>query len=79
MARGDPPIELDALLRYWRGVYFATIALKGRIAKLGPEQRPAVLEVNAFQAMAKRYLDALGETAELHQFQRRAQRPPAKS
>lgn len=66
MARGDPAIELEALVPYWRGVYFATIALKGRIAKLGPEQRPAVQEVNGFQAMAKRYLDALSATAELH-------------
>jgi len=66
MARGDSPIELEALVPYWRGVYFATIALKGRIAKLGPEQRPAVQEVNDFQAMAKRYLDALTATSELH-------------
>jgi hypothetical protein len=66
VARGDPPIELDALVPYWRGVYYATIALEGRIAKLGTEQRPAVQEVHAFQAMAKRYQDALRETAELH-------------
>lgn len=43
--RGDPPAELDYLLAYYRGVYFATVALKGRLAKLGPECREGVREV----------------------------------
>jgi hypothetical protein len=64
--RGDPPAELDYLLAYYRGVYFATIALKGRLAKLGPECQPAVRAVGAYQAMVKGYWDALKETAAMH-------------
>jgi len=66
VARGDPPVDLEGLVRYWRDVYYATVALKTRLVKLGPEQRPAVEQVNAFQAMAKQYLDALTQTAKLH-------------
>lgn len=64
--RGDPAISLDDLLIYYRGVYFASVALKGRVAKLGPDGRDAVREVGHFQRMVKTYWDALRETAELH-------------
>jgi len=59
-------ITLEELIPYYRGVYGATIALKGRIAKLGPEFRPAVQEISRYQRMAKRYLEALEETARMH-------------
>lgn len=63
--RGDPAVALDDLVPYYRGIYFATVALKGRVAKLGPEARPAVREIGRYQTMAKGYLDALVETREL--------------
>lgn len=63
--RGDPPARLDYLLTYYRGVYFATVALKGRLAKLGPECRVAVREVGRYQSMVKRYWDALKETEQM--------------
>lgn len=64
--RGDPPANLDYLLAYYRGVYFATVALKGRLGRLGPEYRGAVREVGDYQAMVKGYWDALKETAAMH-------------
>jgi hypothetical protein len=65
--RGDPPAELDYLLTYYRGVFFATVALKGRLAKLGPECRDAVREVSRYQTMTKRFLDAMKATEQLHE------------
>ena len=62
--RGDPAIELDELLVYYRGVYFATVALKGRLAKL-PGGREGVREVGRYQTMTERYRDALQETARM--------------
>ena len=62
--RGDPAIELDELLVYYRGVYFATVALKGRLAKL-PGGREGLREVGRYQTMTKRHWDALEETARL--------------
>ncbi len=63
--RGDPPAELDYLLGYYRGVYFATVALKGRLAKLGPECREGVREVGRYQSMVKVYWESLQVTAEM--------------
>jgi hypothetical protein len=68
--RGDPAIGLDDLLVYFRGVHFATVALKGRMAKLGSELRPSVREIGRFQRMVEGYSAALRQTAEL-QRQRR--------
>jgi hypothetical protein len=64
--RGDPPVELDYLLAYYRGIHRATIVLKGRLARLGPEYREAVREIGDYQAMVKGYWDALTETAAMH-------------
>ncbi len=63
--RGDPPAGLDYLRTYYRGVYSATIALKGRLAKLDPPCREGVREVGRYQTMIKRFADALEETQEL--------------
>jgi hypothetical protein len=64
--RGDPPAGLDYLRAYYRGVFFATVALKGRLAKLDPSYRDAVGEVGRYQTMIKGFQDALEETVELH-------------
>ncbi len=63
--RGDPSPSLDALLTYYRGVYFATVALKRRLAKLGSQGEQAVREVGRYQRMVKRYWEALEETERL--------------
>jgi len=47
------------------GVYFSTVALEGRLAKLGPEGRKAMEEVGRFQKMVTEYRDALRKTAEM--------------
>ncbi len=65
MARGDPPISLEALLPYYNGAYFASVALKGRLARLGPEGRRAVEHVGRYQQMVTRFRDAIRETIEL--------------
>ncbi len=64
--RGDPPATLDYLRAYYRGVFFATVALKGRLAKLDPPCREAVREVGRYETMIKGFADALEETIELH-------------
>ena len=64
--RGDPPAQLDYLRTYYRGVFFATVALKGRLAELGSRCPEAVREVGRYQTMIKRFADALEETQELH-------------
>ena len=64
--RGDPPAELTYLLAYYRGVYFATVALKGRLTKLGPDYRQAVRMVGDYQTMVRSYWDDLKETEAMH-------------
>ncbi len=64
--RGDPPAELDYLRGYYRGIFYATVALKGRLTKIEPPCPEAVREVDRYQTMIKRYADALAETQELH-------------
>jgi hypothetical protein len=65
MARGDPPMSLEALVPYYNGAYFATVALKGRLGQLGPEARPAVQEVTQYQQMVTEFRDAIQKTIEL--------------
>ena len=64
--RGDPPAPLDYLLAYYRDVHFATVALKGRLAKLGPEYHQAVRVVGDYQEMVNGFWEALRETAAMH-------------
>jgi hypothetical protein len=64
--RGDPPAQLDYLLAYYRGVYFATVALRSRLGRLGPEYRQAVRVIGDYQTMITGYWDALKETAGMH-------------
>lgn len=62
--RGDPPISLEALLVYFRGVYFATTALEQRLAALGPEGEAGRREVERYRAMVRGFRKALEETAQ---------------
>ena len=65
MPRGAPPMSLEALQPYYNGVYFSTVAMKGRLAKLGPAGREAIHEVSRFQKMVVEYRDAIARTAEM--------------
>lgn len=65
MARGDKPMTLEALVPYYNGAYFVTVALKGRLARLGPEGRDAMKEVSDYQQMVTDFRDAIRKTIEL--------------
>jgi hypothetical protein len=67
MARGDPPMSLEALVPYYNGAYFASVAMKGRLAKLGPEARPALQEVSQYQQMLIGFREAIQQTIRLKQ------------
>ena len=59
------PIELDQLLVYYRGAYFATVALQKRLGGMGRSGRGALKEVSGYQTMVQRYRTALEETSNL--------------
>jgi hypothetical protein len=65
MARGDPPMSLEGLVPYYNGAYFATVALKGRLGKLGREGRAALQEVSHYQHMVTDFREAIQKTIEL--------------
>ena len=67
MARGDPPMALEALLPYYNGAYFASVALKGRLAKLypGEQGRAAIQDIGRYQKMLTEFRDAVRATVEL--------------
>ena len=67
MPRGDPPMSLEALVPYYNGAYFASVAMKGRLGKLGPEARPALQEVSQYQQMVIGFREAIQQTIELKQ------------
>ncbi len=58
-----PPITLEQLVPYYRGVFFTTVALKRRFGEL--KDRAAFKEVQVYQQMAKEYAGAINETREL--------------
>jgi peroxiredoxin len=58
-----PRISLDELLTYYRGAYFATVALSGRFGGWGRSGRKAFREVGSYQAMLLAYRRALEDTA----------------
>lgn len=60
-------ISLESLGPYLRGVYFATVAIKGRLAALGPGYREGVRDVGRFQEMMQGYDNALRETITMKQ------------
>ena len=57
-----PPITLEQLVPYYRGVFFTTVALKRRFGEL--KDRDAFREVDRYQRMAKGYQAAINETRE---------------
>jgi hypothetical protein len=59
------PMALEELLIYYRGVFFATVALKKRFGGWDRSGREAFKEVNNYQTMVRRYRKALEETVEL--------------
>ncbi len=67
MARGDPPMSLEALGPYYNGAFNATVALKGRLGKFyaGPEGRAVLREVSHYQQMLAEYRQAIQKTVEL--------------
>jgi hypothetical protein len=65
MARGDKPMPLEVLVPYYNGAYFATVALKGRLARRGPEGCAAMQEVGDYQQMVIEFRDAIRKTIEL--------------
>jgi hypothetical protein len=58
-----PAMTLEQLVPYYRGVFFATVALKRRFDAL--KDRAAFEEVDGYQQMAQEYSEAIKETGEL--------------
>jgi hypothetical protein len=65
MARGDPPFRFENLLPYYNGAYYASVAIKGRLAAAG--QIEAAREVTAYQEMVVEFRKAIIETHKLRQ------------
>ncbi len=59
------PMTLEELLIYYRGVFFATVALKRRFGAWGRSGREAFREVSDYQTMVRRHRKALEETVKL--------------
>ena len=58
-------LTLEELLMYYRGVFFATTALKKRFGGWGRKGREAFDELGRYQEMVRRYREALEETVEI--------------
>ena len=58
-------VSLEVLSPYYRGVYFATVAINGRLAALGSGYRDGVHDVGRFQEMTQGYSKALQETIDM--------------
>jgi hypothetical protein len=65
VARGDPPFQFENLLPYYNGAYYASVAIKGRLAAAGHVD--AAREVSAYQEMVAEFREAIRETAKLRQ------------
>ncbi|GAC1442646.1 MAG: hypothetical protein NVSMB52_00090 [Chloroflexota bacterium] len=57
-------MSLQELLSYYQGAFFASVALKGRVAAMGEKEHDAVSEISRYQAMVRGYRDALQATLE---------------
>lgn len=55
-------MALERLIPYYRGVFFATVALKRRCGEM--RDRDAVKEVDRYQQIVKEYQGKTRETAE---------------
>lgn len=60
-----PALSVGELLVYYRGAFFASVALKGRMAALGEGGREAAQEIGSYQRMVRDYRDALQATAQM--------------
>lgn len=60
-----PPIPLEQLIPYYRGVYFTTVALKKRFGEWGRAGKDAFREVGKYQTLISGYSEALQETKKL--------------
>jgi hypothetical protein len=58
-------ISLDHLGPYYRGVYYATVALKQRLAGLGAEGRGAIRQVSQYQRMVREQSEAIQQTIDM--------------
>ncbi len=66
-----PPMALEELQPYYRGVFFATVTMKRRFGALGREGRSPLKEVSNYQGMVRQYREAIAQTTEL----KRAKQP----
>jgi hypothetical protein len=57
-----PPMTLEQLIPYYRGVFFATVALKRRFGEM--RDRNAFREVDRYQQMVKEYRGKIQENVE---------------
>jgi hypothetical protein len=55
-------MTLEQLIPYYRGVFFATVALKRRFGEM--RDRDTFREVDRYQRMVKEYQGVIRETAE---------------
>jgi peroxiredoxin len=60
-----PPMELEELTSYYKGVLRTIVILKERFGGWGRSGKQALNEVDAYQQMVRRYIKALDETIEL--------------
>ena len=58
-------MDLDELITYYGGVFRTTVALKGRFGDWRRSGKKAFREVDAYQQMVRRYIQALDETVKL--------------
>ena len=57
-----PAMTLEQLQPYYRGAYYATIAMKRKFKDLGSEGRAAYKKVSDYQALVNEYNTAIQET-----------------
>lgn len=62
-----PPQRLEDLLVYYRGVYFATVALGSRFEGWGESGRRALEEVVRYRGLMEGYLEAVRQTLKLRE------------
>ena len=58
-------ITLDQLKPYYRGAFYATVAMKQRLAGLGAEGRGAIRQLGEYQRMVREQSEAVQETIEM--------------
>lgn len=59
-----PPMTLEQLIPYYRGVYFTTVAFKKRFSAQGKDDDAG--QVEDYQALTSGYSEALAQTRKLH-------------